>query len=59
MARSIDMVVTDNLDNIIRQMESGPRLVQKYIQNPLTIEGKKIDLRFIVAVKSVNKIRIF
>jgi tubulin--tyrosine ligase-like protein 12 len=54
MARSMDMVVTDNLDTIIRQMESGPRLAQKYIENPVTIDGRKIDLRFIVAVKSVR-----
>ena len=54
MARSMDMIVTNNLDNIIRQMETGPKLIQKYIDNPLTIEGKKIDLRFVVALKSVT-----
>lgn len=53
MARSMDMVVTDNLNNIVRLMESGPKLAQKYIHHPLTIYNKKIDLRFVVLLKSV------
>ena len=47
------MVVTDNLDAIVRLLDTGPKLAQKYIENPLTINGKKIDLRFIIAVRSV------
>ncbi len=57
MARSMDMVVTDNLDTIIRLLESGPKLAQKYIDNPLTLRKKKIDLRYVLVVKSVIYIK--
>ena len=53
MARSMDMVVTDNLDVILRLLETGPKLAQKYIHRPITLRGKKIDLRFIVLLRSV------
>jgi tubulin--tyrosine ligase-like protein 12 len=55
MARSMDMVVTDNLDAILRLLETGPRLAQKYIHKPLTLRGNKIDLRYIVLVRGVIK----
>ncbi len=55
MARSMDMVVTDNLDAILRLLETGPRLAQKYIHKPLTLIGNKIDLRYIVLVRGVIK----
>lgn len=59
MARSMDMVVTDNIDIIIRMLESGPKLVQKYIERPVTIKNKKIDLRFIVTLKSLDPLEVF
>lgn len=53
LARSLDTYVTDNLDQIIRLMETGPKVVQKYITSPFLYKGKKIDFRFIVLLKSV------
>lgn len=53
MARSIDTWVTDNMDLIIRQMETGPKIAQKYILNPCTVNNRKFDLRYIVNLKSV------
>lgn len=53
MARSMDMVITDNLDVIIRLLETGPKLAQKYIHRPVTLRERKIDLRFIVLLRSV------
>ncbi|KAL4505169.1 hypothetical protein ABPG72_016236 [Tetrahymena utriculariae] len=59
LARSLDMIVTDNLDQIIRQTETLPRLAQKYITNPVTLFGKKIDLRYIVSVRSLEPFEVF
>lgn len=53
MARSMDMVITNNLDVILRLLETGPKLAQKYIHKPITLRKKKIDLRFIVLLRSV------
>ena len=53
LARSMDMIVTDNLDLIVRSIETGPKIAQKYIHNPVTLNNKKIDLRYIVMLKSV------
>jgi tubulin--tyrosine ligase-like protein 12 len=59
MARSMDMVVTDNLDAIIRVLETGPKLAQKYIHRPLTLRGKKIDLRFVIVLRSLEPLEVF
>lgn len=53
------MIVTDNIDQIIRQTETLPRLAQKYITNPVTLYGKKIDLRYVVAVRSLEPFEVF
>ncbi|KRX08784.1 hypothetical protein PPERSA_08095 [Pseudocohnilembus persalinus] len=59
MARSMDMVVTDNLQTIIRLMETGPKLIQKYIERPLTIKGKKLDFRYIIVLKSLKPLDVY
>jgi tubulin--tyrosine ligase-like protein 12 len=53
MARSMDTWVTTNLDAIVRMVETGPKIAQKYIYNPCTLNGKKFDLRFVAILKSV------
>ncbi len=53
MARSMDMIVTKNLDVILRTLETGPKLAQKYIHRPLTLRKNKIDLRYVVLLRSV------
>lgn len=59
MARTIDTTVTDNLSAIIRLMETGPKICQKYIETPALFNGKKFDLRYIVLVRSMNPLELF
>uniref|UniRef100_A0A2P2LZM1 Uncharacterized protein MANES_03G040400 n=1 Tax=Rhizophora mucronata TaxID=61149 RepID=A0A2P2LZM1_RHIMU len=59
MARTIDTTVTDNLSAIIRLMETGPKICQKYIEHPALFQGKKFDLRYIVLVRSINPLELF
>lgn len=59
MARTIDTTVTHNLSSIIRLMETGPKICQKYIEHPALFKGKKFDLRYIVLVRSVKPLEIF
>lgn len=59
MARTIDTTVTSDLSAIIRLMETGPKICQKYIQHPALFKGKKFDLRYIVLVRSMKPVEIF
>ncbi|XP_028787028.1 tubulin--tyrosine ligase-like protein 12 isoform X2 [Neltuma alba] len=59
MARTIDTTVTDNLSAIIRLVETGPKICQKYIERPALFNGKKFDLRYVVLVRSMNPLQLF
>jgi tubulin--tyrosine ligase-like protein 12 len=59
MARTIDTAVTDNLPAIIRLIETGLIICQKYIEQPALFQGKKFDLRYIVLVRSMHPLEIF
>ncbi|KFK43033.1 hypothetical protein AALP_AA1G070000 [Arabis alpina] len=59
MARTIDTSITDNLTAIIRMMETGPKICQKYIEHPALFKGKKFDLRYIVLLRSLDPLEIF
>ncbi|KAH1209508.1 Tubulin--tyrosine ligase-like protein 12 [Glycine max] len=59
MARTIDTTVTDNLPAIIRLMETGPKICQKYIEQPALFQGRKFDLRYILLVRSMHPLEIF
>lgn len=59
MARTIDTTITSNLSAIIRLMETGPKIGQKYIEHPALFRGKKFDIRYIVLVRSMDPLEIF
>lgn len=59
MARTIDTTITSNLSAIIRLMETGPKICQKYIEHPALFQGRKFDLRYIVLVRSIDPLEIF
>lgn len=59
MARTIDTTVTGDLSAIIRLMETGPKICQKYIEHPALFKRRKFDLRYIVLVRSVDPLEIF
>lgn len=58
-ARSTDHVITNNLDCIIRHVETTPRLIQKYLHNPFLIDNKKIDTRMWVVVRSFSPLELY
>ncbi|XP_028414241.1 tubulin--tyrosine ligase-like protein 12 [Dendronephthya gigantea] len=63
LGRSLDTHVTDNLDQIIRLRETGPKIAFKYIRNPVLFEredvGKvKFHFRYMAAVTSVDPLII-
>ncbi|KAL6965791.1 hypothetical protein U1Q18_036852 [Sarracenia purpurea var. burkii] len=59
MARTIDTTITSNLSAIIRLMETGPKICQKYIERPALFKGRKFDLRYIILVRSMDPLEIF
>ncbi|GFY80492.1 tubulin-tyrosine ligase [Actinidia rufa] len=59
MARTIDTTITSNLSGIIRLMETGPKICQKYIEHPALFKGKKFDIRYVVLVRCMDPLEIF
>lgn len=65
LARSIDTTVTNNLNQIIRSQETGPKISCKYITNPVLfyreeLDAKvKYDIRYIVLLRSIQPLVIY
>ncbi|XP_036376201.1 tubulin--tyrosine ligase-like protein 12 [Megalops cyprinoides] len=64
LARGLDTHITDDLNYIIRQRESTPKVVCKYLENPVLFEREevglvKFDIRYMVLLRSVQPLRLY
>lgn len=59
LARGIDMHITSNLNYIMRLPFTGPKIAQKYIEDPVLFSRPdcgdvKFDIRYVILLKSVK-----
>ncbi|XP_051748307.1 tubulin--tyrosine ligase-like protein 12 isoform X3 [Ctenopharyngodon idella] len=64
LARGLDTHITNNLSYIIRQRESTPKVVSKYLEDPVLFHRDevgmvKFDIRYMVLLRSVEPLRLY
>ncbi|XP_063831261.1 tubulin--tyrosine ligase-like protein 12 [Ostrinia nubilalis] len=64
LARSIDTYITNSLDFICRLPLTGPKIAQKYIDNPVLFDRPdigmvKFDIRYVILLKSVDPTEVY
>uniref|UniRef100_A0A4W6ESQ3 Tubulin tyrosine ligase-like family, member 12 n=1 Tax=Lates calcarifer TaxID=8187 RepID=A0A4W6ESQ3_LATCA len=64
LARGLDTHITSNLDYIIRQRESTPKVVCKYLEDPVLFHREevgmvKFDIRYMLMLRSVKPLRLY
>uniref|UniRef100_A0AAY5EX02 Tubulin--tyrosine ligase-like protein 12 SET-like domain-containing protein n=1 Tax=Electrophorus electricus TaxID=8005 RepID=A0AAY5EX02_ELEEL len=64
LARALDTHITSNLDYIIRQRESTPKVVCKYLEDPVLFDREEIglvkfDIRYMVLLRSVQPLCLY
>ncbi|XP_062299798.1 tubulin--tyrosine ligase-like protein 12 isoform X1 [Scomber scombrus] len=64
LARGLDTHITNNLDYIIRQRESTPKVVCKYLEDPVLFHREevgdvKMDIRYMLMLRSVQPLRLY
>eukprot|EP00033_Pygsuia_biforma_P004523 GCRY01004963.1.p1 GENE.GCRY01004963.1~~GCRY01004963.1.p1 ORF type:complete len:331 (+),score=40.88 GCRY01004963.1:1120-2112(+) len=56
--RSKDIDITSSLGHIVRLKDKGPRIVCKYISNPVLFQERKTDVRFVFSISSIQPLKI-
>uniref|UniRef100_A0A182QME5 Tubulin--tyrosine ligase-like protein 12 SET-like domain-containing protein n=1 Tax=Anopheles farauti TaxID=69004 RepID=A0A182QME5_9DIPT len=62
LARTLDTHITDNLTQIMRLQQTGPKIAQKYIEHPVLFEraeleaSVKFDVRYVLLLKGVDEL---
>ncbi|XP_075982717.1 tubulin tyrosine ligase-like 12 [Anticarsia gemmatalis] len=64
LARGLDTYISDNLDFLCRLPLTGPKVAQKYIDNPVLFERPdvgqvKFDVRYVIMLTSVNPTEVY
>jgi len=64
LARALDTHVSKDLPHILKQMFSTPKIVQKYLHDPVLFErpevGKvKFDVRYVLLLKSIAPLKVY
>ncbi|XP_023304838.2 tubulin--tyrosine ligase-like protein 12 [Lucilia cuprina] len=65
LARGLDTHITDNFNQIVRLPSTGPKIAQKYIENPVlfyrsTLDAQvKFDIRYVILLKSVRPLEAY
>lgn len=64
LARGLDTYITDNLDFLCRLPQSGPKIAQKYIEDPVLFErpdigSVKFDIRYVILLNSVSPTEVY
>lgn len=65
LARGLDMHITNDLTQIMRLQPTGPKIAQKYIEDPILfyrpeVNGKvKFDVRYVILLSSVEPLTAY
>ena len=65
LARSLDTTITSNLSEIIRLSQTGPKIVQKYVEKPALFHrptsggNVKFDVRYVILLKNVEELEVY
>ena len=64
LARGLDTHVSKSLSHILKQVFTGPKIVQKYLHDPVLFQRPEIgpvkfDIRYILLLRSVKPLKVY